>query len=125
MYINENYKESVYHIITTSSAGCIYVMLYNLQSALKSMDSQKDKLVKYIYLTNGHINEAQSASHNVESNVLILQFFTYSKLSYYQQFSTNCPHVAVLLKEFFMLTNKSACLSLITHYFTEVPIIMP
>lgn len=41
MYINENYKESVYYIMTTSNSGCIYVMLYNLQSALKPMDSQR------------------------------------------------------------------------------------
>lgn len=100
-------------------------MLYNLQSAFKSMDSQKHKLVKYIHLTDVHVNEVQSASHNVKSVVLILQIFTRSKLSYYQQFSTNSPHMAVLLKEFFLLTNKSACLSLIAHYFTEVPIIMP
>lgn len=89
------------------------------------MDSQKDKLAKYIHLTNVHMNKVQSATHNVESDVLILQIFTHSKLPYYQQFSTNCPHMAAVLREFFMLTDKSACLSLITHYFTEVPIIMP
>lgn len=52
MFIHENYKESVYHFMTTSNSGCLCVMLYNLQSALKSVDSQKDKLVKYIFLTN-------------------------------------------------------------------------
>lgn len=65
----------------TSYLGYIYVMLYNLQSALKSIDAQKDKLAKYMHLTKVHINEVQSVSHNVELVVLILQIFTCSKLS--------------------------------------------
>lgn len=51
--------------MTTSTSKYIYVMLYKLQNAFKFIDSWKGRLVKYIHLTNVHMYEMQSTSHNV------------------------------------------------------------
>ena len=102
----------------------IHIMLFNLHSAFKSMNSQNVRLVKYIHLTNVHMYEVQSAFHNIVRR-MILPFFTHSKLLLLPSIFNSVSTYAVLLKTFFLLSNKSACLALITHYFTELPIIMP
>lgn len=81
MCINRNYDEPMCHITTTSNSEYIYVMLDNLQNALKSMNSQNGELVKYIHLNNNVLMyEIQSVTHYWDCYMIFL-FFTLSKIS--------------------------------------------
>lgn len=108
MHINRNYDELMHHITTTSSSEYIYVMLDNLQNALKSMNSQNSELVKYTHLKNNVLMyEIQSLSQYRDCYMIFLFFSHTVSFHYCQEFSNNIPHMAVLLKEFFILSNKN------------------